>query len=161
MPSVRRFIVVAGVFCALSLTACNNLSTPFSNTGRPIQSVWLDHQKTQFLILPTRDYFQPKTVQLRSMQRLRLAEVGRYLRTVLKAHPKAQVWVTGYPTSVRRNAGLTLSHQYAVVIASYFWNKGIPVRVIDRIKGRAERRLLPQTLAKASAVVVRLHLEQS
>lgn len=158
MPKIRLclLLVISTLLCA-----CHDPNVPvqpkvYSHLKSPhtTKMVSKDH-KEKTLILPTSEFFQPKTVQLKTQHGPKIAKIERYIRRDLVAHPNTRVLVTGYPLQKQAD-GLGLSHQYAVVMASYFWDVGLAVRVVDAMANKKELASVKHVLGKHHGVVIHL-----
>lgn len=150
-------------FLALLLSGCHDASPPTPKVDTA--AIWhqgkgfklLKQEKQQVLVLSANEYFEPNSVQLRKSQAARLKQVSQYVKNIMSAHPNTQVLLTGYPLQSQHNTGLGLSHQYAVVMASEFWGKGLAVRVVDQIHNLSERELISHALRNHQhGVVIRI-----
>jgi outer membrane protein OmpA-like peptidoglycan-associated protein len=80
------------------------------------------------LLLPVNNFFLPGTTELTDDAPKALDHLTLYLRDYLaNVNQNAIIHVTGYTdASGTRAAQMEFSHQYASVIASYLWSRGVP-----------------------------------
>jgi len=148
---LRRLLAFSLTFAAglLGLVACSQQAPPpFSFSQVPPASLpyklssYQEHLIAQIdsgggkvirqggrlqIILPTDLFFRPQTTTLKQSKVLTVNRVALLVKDYVAAYPSPRVKVSGYTDEVfGPEKRLELSQQYALVIASYLWNKEIP-----------------------------------
>lgn len=145
----------------LSLNGCSRPSariaqlTPVAAKGTAVVSKQLHkiglpshyQQKRLTVLMPAASFFKNKTMQLRSNNRPAIDKMSRLIQAYSKKNQMSHIRVIGYPDHGSQS-GLAISHQYAVIVAGYMWNKGVPVRIATNLKNSPAQPWIKQRLNK-------------
>lgn len=103
------------------------------------------------VLLPVNKYFQKDTIHLKVGYNKKVTRLAQLLRQYSVSHPVHSIRLIGYPDSRGADAGLLLPHQYAVIVAGYLWDQGLPMRMSGRIATRSDRHWVKKVLPRAKA----------
>lgn len=111
------------------------------------------------VLLPVNQFFQKDTIHLKSGYDRKVIRLAQVLRDYSVNHPVHSIHLVAYPDKQKATSGLLLPHQYAVVVAGYLWDQGLPMRMSGRLTNADDRQWVHSVLPRARArhgVVVEL-----
>jgi len=114
------------------------------------------------IVMPTDRFFRLQTVHLRRHKMPTMDRIATLVRSYASFYRKPRILVAGYTDTVfDRQTRKVLSLQYARIVASYLWGRGVPHR-LARVRGYAARQpIASNKTVKGSAynrrVVIRIN----
>lgn len=99
-----------------------------TQASAPCQGLQVVQQGSRLLVMISTDaFFDPPTTSLKPTRVVAVAQLAQSIFNFTTLYPYSIVYVRGYTdTFFPPYTRLTLSQQYADVIAAYLWNAGIP-----------------------------------
>lgn len=112
------------------------------------------------LIVPADSIFQHHTVHLKKHADRSTKQLASFIKHYEKSHHKQHINLIGYPEVGAQHKGLSLSHQYAVVVAGYMWSQGLQLKIQNQIKHASSQRWVQHTfgqLPSREGVVIEIY----
>lgn len=103
------------------------------------------------VLVPVKKYFQKDTIHLKAGYNKKVTRLAQLLQQYSLSHPVHSIRLVGYPGTKGADAGLLLPHQYAVVVAGYLWDHGLPMRMSGNIATRSDKHWVKMALPRAKS----------
>jgi hypothetical protein len=103
------------------------------------------------VLIPVSNFFQKDTIHLKEGYNKKIVRLAKLVQRYSEKHPVRNIRLVGYPDTRPVNNSLVLPHQYAVIIAGYLWNEGLPMRISNSLATSKDRHWVKKILPRVKS----------